>query len=91
MDPRKAATVSDSGLKDAFTDGFDEGRPDKTRPLQSYVVILYDGDEEVARRQFTSHVKAFLAIKEHLVDGDGTRAEIEVVVVAELEPLESPE
>jgi hypothetical protein len=98
VDPRKAATITDQTLKDAFAEGFGEGRPENSVPIV-YRVSFYFQKTKIRVHDYDDLFRALTDIGEHLAHGEGTRVRVKTVAAPEIPAtakgappaLESPE
>lgn len=80
MDPRKAATITEEALTDAFKEGLAEGRAQAMGEVEPwYQVSFLMGTVILRRVVYKDMVEALTAVGEHLAHGIGTNVIITVI------------
>lgn len=80
MDPRKAATITEQSLTDAFKEGMAEGVAQaKGESVPRFRVSFYMGTVQLRKKVYEDMVEALTAVGEHLAHGVGTNATITVI------------
>lgn len=83
MDPRKAATITEQSLKDAFAEGMAEGRAEALGEVEpAYRVTFLLKTTVLRRKVYSDLVEALTAVGEHLAHGVGTNATVTVIDVS---------